>query len=235
MPKSRYLGYIKDYEGATLMECELNPRIPYTELSHIIKKQKEVVCVLFVECAYGGKHTRGDEHMWLWTTCPCMCLCEVGPGSWFLLCLWGELGREVPGFRGGASAWPWEGSGWDWGWPLRLLLPQIIKKLIERKQAQIRKVYPGLSCFKEGVRQIPVESVPGIRKQGSWWGRGVLRGARTDILRDVFCTPRSPLQERRAGNHWEKRRGECCVEGQGVGGGTGTRSLRLGICRPGKS
>ena len=42
MPKRRYLGYIKDYEGATLMECELNPRIPYTELSHIIKKQKEV-------------------------------------------------------------------------------------------------------------------------------------------------------------------------------------------------
>lgn len=42
VPKSRYLGYIKDYEGATLMECELNPRIPYTELSHIIKRQKEV-------------------------------------------------------------------------------------------------------------------------------------------------------------------------------------------------
>uniref|UniRef100_A0A8C4J1K1 histone acetyltransferase n=1 Tax=Dromaius novaehollandiae TaxID=8790 RepID=A0A8C4J1K1_DRONO len=81
VPKSRYLGYIKDYEGATLMECELNPRIPYTELSHIIKKQKE-----------------------------------------------------------------------------------IIKKLIERKQAQIRKVYPGLTCFKEGVRQIPIESVPGIRE-----------------------------------------------------------------------
>ncbi|NWR42928.1 KAT2A acetyltransferase, partial [Regulus satrapa] len=87
VPKSRYLGYIKDYEGATLMECELNPRIPYTELSHIIKKQKE-----------------------------------------------------------------------------------IIKKLIERKQAQIRKVYPGLTCFKEGVRQIPIESVPGIREswQGLW-------------------------------------------------------------------
>lgn len=40
---------------------------------------------------------------------------------------------------------------------------QIIKKLIERKQSQIRKVYPGLTCFKEGVRQIPVESIPGIR------------------------------------------------------------------------
>nr|XP_023665042.1 histone acetyltransferase KAT2A isoform X3 [Paramormyrops kingsleyae] len=83
VPKSRYLGYIKDYEGATLMECELNPRIPYTELSHIIKRQKE-----------------------------------------------------------------------------------IIKKLIERKQSQIRKVYPGLTCFKEGVRQIPVESIPGIREAG---------------------------------------------------------------------
>ncbi|XP_048870777.1 histone acetyltransferase KAT2A isoform X2 [Brienomyrus brachyistius] len=83
VPKSRYLGYIKDYEGATLMECELNPRIPYTELSHIIKRQKE-----------------------------------------------------------------------------------IIKKLIERKQSQIRRVYPGLTCFKEGVRQIPVESIPGIREAG---------------------------------------------------------------------
>uniref|UniRef100_A0A8D3DL14 histone acetyltransferase n=1 Tax=Scophthalmus maximus TaxID=52904 RepID=A0A8D3DL14_SCOMX len=80
VPKSKYVGYIKDYEGATLMGCELNPSIPYTEFSVIIKKQKE-----------------------------------------------------------------------------------IIKKLIERKQAQIRKVYPGLSCFKEGVRQIPIESIPGIR------------------------------------------------------------------------
>uniref|UniRef100_A0A4W3GW03 Histone acetyltransferase n=1 Tax=Callorhinchus milii TaxID=7868 RepID=A0A4W3GW03_CALMI len=90
VPKSRYVGYIKDYEGATLMECELNPRIPYTELSHIIKKQKE-----------------------------------------------------------------------------------IIKKLIERKQAEIRKVYPGLTCFKEGVRQIPIESIPGIRETG-WKPRGHL-------------------------------------------------------------
>lgn len=83
VPKAKYVGYIKDYEGATLMGCELNPSIPYTEFSVIIKKQKE-----------------------------------------------------------------------------------IIKKLIERKQAQIRKVYPGLSCFKEGVRQIPIESIPGIRDTG---------------------------------------------------------------------
>lgn len=77
MPKSRYLGYIKDYEGATLMECELNPRIPYTELSHIIKKQKEV-CVSLCVSVYthmlartqpggflvhlGGEHTRVDVY-----------------------------------------------------------------------------------------------------------------------------------------------------------------------------
>ncbi|KAG2465175.1 KAT2B acetyltransferase, partial [Polypterus senegalus] len=41
VPKEKYVGYIKDYEGATLMGCELNPRIPYTEFSVIIKKQKE--------------------------------------------------------------------------------------------------------------------------------------------------------------------------------------------------
>ncbi|KAL2079852.1 hypothetical protein ACEWY4_023645 [Coilia grayii] len=81
--RAKYMGYIKEYEGATLMGCALNPNIPYTEFSVIIKKQKE-----------------------------------------------------------------------------------IIKKLIERKQAQIRKVYPGLSCFKEGVRQIPIESIPGIRETG---------------------------------------------------------------------
>ncbi|XP_041039403.1 histone acetyltransferase KAT2B isoform X3 [Carcharodon carcharias] len=92
VPKVKYVGYIKDYEGATLMGCELNPRIPYTEFSVIIKKQKE-----------------------------------------------------------------------------------IIKKLIERKQAQIRKVYPGLSCFKEGVRQIPIESIPGIKESG-WKPSGKERG-----------------------------------------------------------
>ena len=43
MNKLAYVGYIKDYEGATLMGCELNPRIVYTDFSTIIKKQKEVL------------------------------------------------------------------------------------------------------------------------------------------------------------------------------------------------
>lgn len=42
LSKDVYQGYIKDYEGATLMGCELNPRIPYTGFSQVIKRQKEV-------------------------------------------------------------------------------------------------------------------------------------------------------------------------------------------------
>ena len=79
LAKSIYQGYIKDYEGATLMGCELNPKIVYTEFSAVVRKQKEV-----------------------------------------------------------------------------------LKKLIERKQAQIRKVHSGLTCFRgEGTREISIESIPG--------------------------------------------------------------------------
>ncbi|KAK2536163.1 Kat2a [Columba guinea] len=42
-------------------------------------------------------------------------------------------------------------------------------------ESQIRKVYPGLTCFKEGVRQIPIESVPGIRETG-WKPLGKEKG-----------------------------------------------------------
>jgi len=83
LSKTAYMGYIKDYEGATLMGCELNPRIVYTEFSKIIRKQKD-----------------------------------------------------------------------------------ILKKLIEKKRDDIRKVYPGLTCFKDGVRQIPIESIPGVLEAG---------------------------------------------------------------------
>ena len=126
-----YQGYIKDYEGATLMGnlfitslfqfnivpknnhlshflyvsgCELNPKIVYTEFTAVVRKQKE-----------------------------------------------------------------------------------ILKKLIERKQNQIRKVHPGLTCFREGVRDIPIESIPGILEAGySPQERGATRLTRTaDEKQDV--------------------------------------------------
>lgn len=98
LPRSMYQGYIKDYEGATLMHCELNTKIVYTEFTAVIRKQKE-----------------------------------------------------------------------------------IIKKLIYQRQREIQKIHPGLTCFKEGVRGIPVESIPGIREAG-WKSysqtrtRGVAKG-----------------------------------------------------------
>lgn len=39
-----------------------------------------------------------------------------------------------------------------------------MKKLVQKRQEEIKKIYPGLTCFKEGVRQIPVESIPGVGK-----------------------------------------------------------------------
>ncbi|XP_055940578.1 histone acetyltransferase KAT2A-like isoform X2 [Argiope bruennichi] len=43
LPKEIYTGYIKDYDEAKLMECKLNPKIRYTQLSKILQIQKEVV------------------------------------------------------------------------------------------------------------------------------------------------------------------------------------------------
>ena len=37
-------------------------------------------------------------------------------------------------------------------------------QLIERKQAEIRKVHPGLSGFSETVKRMDIKDIPGIRK-----------------------------------------------------------------------
>uniref|UniRef100_A0A6G1SK60 histone acetyltransferase n=2 Tax=Aceria tosichella TaxID=561515 RepID=A0A6G1SK60_9ACAR len=44
-----YTGYIKDYEGATLMECKLTPNIVYTQLTTVLRIQKEIVKRLIQE------------------------------------------------------------------------------------------------------------------------------------------------------------------------------------------
>lgn len=99
LPRAIYQGYIKDYEGAMLMHCELNAKIVYTEFTTVVRKQKE-----------------------------------------------------------------------------------IVKQLIYQRQQEIQKIHPGLTCFKEGVRGIPVESIPGIHETG-WKNcsqtrtRGVAKGS----------------------------------------------------------
>eukprot|EP01054_Gregarina_sp_Poly1_P003737 Gregarina_sp_Poly_1__3736@NODE_2105_length_2679_cov_58_514931_g681_i2_p1_GENE_NODE_2105_length_2679_cov_58_514931_g681_i2NODE_2105_length_2679_cov_58_514931_g681_i2_p1_ORF_typecomplete_len589_score64_66Bromodomain/PF00439_25/4_1e27Acetyltransf_1/PF00583_25/1_5e03Acetyltransf_1/PF00583_25/1_3e10Acetyltransf_10/PF13673_7/6_9e02Acetyltransf_10/PF13673_7/5_3e10Acetyltransf_7/PF13508_7/2_7e06Acetyltransf_9/PF13527_7/0_00041Acetyltransf_4/PF13420_7/1_4e03Acetyltransf_4/PF13420_7/0_02GNAT_acetyltran/PF len=43
MPKERWTGYIKDYDGGTLMECYISPTIDYLNLGSIFMQQRRVV------------------------------------------------------------------------------------------------------------------------------------------------------------------------------------------------
>ncbi|KAH8370891.1 hypothetical protein KR093_005467 [Drosophila rubida] len=78
-----YAGYIKEYDSATLMHCELHPVIVNTQFIAVIRNQSE-----------------------------------------------------------------------------------ILKELIAQRHNEVQKVRPGLTCFKEGLPSIPVESIPGLREIG---------------------------------------------------------------------
>ncbi|XP_030375226.1 histone acetyltransferase KAT2A [Scaptodrosophila lebanonensis] len=78
-----YAGYIKEYDSATLMHCELHPSIVNTQFIAVIRNQSE-----------------------------------------------------------------------------------ILKELIAQRHNEVQKVRPGLTCFKEGLPSIPVESIPGLREIG---------------------------------------------------------------------
>lgn len=43
LPKPVWMGYIKDYEGGTIMQCSMLPRIRYLEMGRMLLKQKECV------------------------------------------------------------------------------------------------------------------------------------------------------------------------------------------------
>lgn len=103
LPRSIHQGFIKDYDGATLMHCQLNPRIVYTEFTSVVRKAKE-----------------------------------------------------------------------------------IIKYTVEEQQHEAEKIHPGLSCFREGVRSIPVESIPGIRETG--W-KPAARATRVSKMTEEFSDP----------------------------------------------
>lgn len=42
LSKLTYQGYIKDYENATPMHCELNPRIIYTQVTSVVRRQRDI-------------------------------------------------------------------------------------------------------------------------------------------------------------------------------------------------
>lgn len=43
LDRRRWMGYIKDYEGGTIMQCSMLPRIRYLEVGRMLLKQKETV------------------------------------------------------------------------------------------------------------------------------------------------------------------------------------------------
>ncbi|RDX60274.1 Histone acetyltransferase GCN5, partial [Mucuna pruriens] len=43
LDKDRWQGYIKDYDGGILMECKIDPKLPYTDLSTMIRRQRQAI------------------------------------------------------------------------------------------------------------------------------------------------------------------------------------------------
>ncbi|KAI6713585.1 histone acetyltransferase GCN5 [Diplocarpon mali] len=43
LEKEKWMGYIKDYEGGTIMQCSMLPRVRYLEAGRMLLKQKEAV------------------------------------------------------------------------------------------------------------------------------------------------------------------------------------------------
>ncbi|XP_076940461.1 histone acetyltransferase GCN5-like [Bidens hawaiensis] len=43
LERERWHGYIKDYDGGILMECKIDPKLPYTDLSTMIHRQRQAI------------------------------------------------------------------------------------------------------------------------------------------------------------------------------------------------
>lgn len=43
LPRHLWAGYIKDYEGATIMQCTMLPKIKYLEVGTLLLKQKQLI------------------------------------------------------------------------------------------------------------------------------------------------------------------------------------------------
>ena len=43
MPKDRWVGFIKDYDGGTLMECYIHPSIDFLHVPEVLSRQRKFV------------------------------------------------------------------------------------------------------------------------------------------------------------------------------------------------
>ncbi|XP_057994228.1 histone acetyltransferase GCN5-like isoform X3 [Hevea brasiliensis] len=63
LDKDRWQGYIKDYDGGILMECKIDPKLPYTDLSTMIRRQRQK------EAGIPKKIIKVEEYPGFSTTC----------------------------------------------------------------------------------------------------------------------------------------------------------------------
>lgn len=43
MPEARWRGYIKDYNGSTMMQCQIVKDVDYVNISEILLQQREAI------------------------------------------------------------------------------------------------------------------------------------------------------------------------------------------------
>jgi hypothetical protein len=78
MPREEWVGYIKDYDGGTLMEYVIHPKIPYADLVGMFKASAHaLVCwgwsnIEHACCKYGQVRLRFESLM----------SCVQNPRSW---------------------------------------------------------------------------------------------------------------------------------------------------------
>lgn len=53
LSEARWKGYIKDYNGSTMMQCSINKNIDYVNISQIVKSQKQVSHHSFISVGFG--------------------------------------------------------------------------------------------------------------------------------------------------------------------------------------
>jgi histone acetyltransferase len=55
MPRERWVGYIKDYDGGTLMECYIHPGMDYLNVQGIVARQKQFIYDRLKERSLAGR------------------------------------------------------------------------------------------------------------------------------------------------------------------------------------
>ena len=63
MPKDRWVGYIKDYDGGTLMECYIHPGMDYLRVGAIVARQRAFIYDVIKQRSQSGTVHKGLEMM----------------------------------------------------------------------------------------------------------------------------------------------------------------------------